>query len=87
MHLISANQNKTLVQLLFCFVSRSSNEWAKVNEKGPGLSWLGLTGAQGDFHPYVVSQPGAATFTDRIKAVRMIPVKSTWFRRAAYVTD
>ena len=58
MHLTSANQNKTLVQLLFCFVSRSSNECVKVNEKGPGLSWLGLMGARGDFHPDILcSEP------------------------------
>lgn len=54
MHLISANQNKTLVQLLFCFVFRLCNACAKVNEKGPGLSWLGLTGARGAFHPDIL---------------------------------
>ena len=85
MHLTSANQNKTLVQLLFCFVCRSSNECVKVNEKGPGLSWLGLMGVRGDFHPDILcSEP--AMFTDKIKAVRMTPIESTWFR-APYVTD
>ena len=51
MYLISANQNKALVQLLVCFVSRSNNACAKVNEKGPGLNWLGLTRARGDCNP------------------------------------
>ena len=51
MHLTSANQNKALVQLLICFVSRSSNACAKVNEKGPVLNWLSLTRARGDCNP------------------------------------
>lgn len=51
MHLISANQSKALVQLLIVDVSRSSNACAMVNEKGPGLNWLGLTRVRGDCNP------------------------------------